>query len=87
MRIDKFLKVSRIIKRRTVCKDLAEGGRVWINGNTAKPSSEVNKGDIVKIKLIDRVLILKVNSIQDFASKEQAGAMFEVIEEIFDKQD
>ncbi len=87
MRIDKFLKVSRIIKRRMVCKDLAEGGRVWINGNTAKPSSVVNKGDIVKIKLIDRVLILKINSIQEFASKEQAGAMFEIIEEIFDKQD
>ena len=87
MRIDKFLKVSRIIKRRIVCKELAQNNRIWINGSIAKPSSEVNKGDIVKIKLIDRLLVLKVNSILEFASKEQAGAMFEIIEEIFDKQD
>ena len=50
MRLDKYLKVSRIIKRRTVAKEAGEGGRVSINGKTAKPSAEVKEGDVIEIR-------------------------------------
>jgi len=54
MRIDKFLKVSRVIKRRTVANDAADGGRVFVNGKQVKPSYEVKVGDIVEIKFGDK---------------------------------
>ena len=53
MRLDKYLKVSRIIKRRTVAKEAGEGGRVSINGKTAKPSAEVKEGDVIEIRFGD----------------------------------
>ena len=55
MRIDKFLKVSRIIKRRTVANEAADGGRISINGKTVKPSHEVKVGDIIEIKFGDNI--------------------------------
>ena len=54
MRIDKFLKVSRVIKRRTVANEAADGGRVFVNGKQVKPSYEVKVGDIVEIKFGDK---------------------------------
>lgn len=55
MRLDKFLKVSRVIKRRTVANEIADGGRVIVNGKTVKPSYEVKIGDIVEIKFGDKI--------------------------------
>ena len=55
MRLDKFLKVSKVIKRRTVANDIADGGRVSVNGKVVKPSYEVKIGDIVEIKFGDKI--------------------------------
>lgn len=67
MRLDKFLKVSRVIKRRTVANDAADSGRIAVNGKIVKPSYEVKVGDIVEIKFGDKVSkfeILKIPTVQ-----------------------
>lgn len=79
MRIDKFLKVSRLIKRREVAKELCDDGDVTINGKTAKPMSDVNEGDEVSLTLGKRIIEIKIKEIRQFATKEQAMAMFEII--------
>ena len=61
MRLDLVLKLSGLIKRRTVAKELAERGRILINDRVAKPSSEVKEGDILELKLGNRVLIVEIN--------------------------
>lgn len=81
MRIDKFLKVSRLIKRREVAKELCDAGYVSINGKPAKPSSEVNGGETLTLILGKRTLRIKVNEVRPFANKEQAGTLYEVISE------
>ena len=81
MRLDKWLKVSRIIKRRTVANEAAGAGRVSINGKIAKPASEVNAGDSVKIVFGNREISIRVLEIRDSASKEEAFGMYEVLEE------
>ena len=80
MRIDKFLKVSRIIKRRTVAKDASDAGVVVINGKEAKPSTNVKEGDILEIAFGEKKLKIKVLNIKDSTKKEDAGEMYEVIE-------
>lgn len=67
MRLDKFLKVSRVIKRRTVANEAADGGRVTVNGKVVKPSYEVKVGDIVEIKFGDKISkfeIIKIPTVQ-----------------------
>lgn len=81
MRIDKYLKVSRILKKREVGKQLALNERLFINNRLAKASSEVKIGDIVKIVFGHREITIRVLDIKTSASKEQAFAMYEVIEE------
>ena len=81
MRIDKFLKVSRLIKRREVAKELCDAGYVCINGKPAKPSSEVSGGEILTLVLGKRTLRVKVNEVRPFANKEQAGELYDVISE------
>ena len=80
MRIDKFLKVSRILKRRTVAKDASDAGVVVINGKEAKPSTNVKEGDILEITFGEKKLKIKVLNIKDSTKKEDAGEMYEVIE-------
>ena len=80
MRVDKFLKVSRIIKRRTVAKDASDAGVVVINGKEAKPSTNVKEGDILEITFGEKKLKIKVLNIKDSTKKEDAGEMYEVIE-------
>ena len=80
MRIDKFLKVSRIIKRRTVAKDASDAGVVVINGKEAKPSTNVKEGDILEITFGEKKLKIKILNIKDSTKKEDAGEMYEVIE-------
>jgi ribosomal 50S subunit-recycling heat shock protein len=79
MRLDKYLKVSRIIKRRTVAKEACESGRVFINGKVAKPSTDVNENDIIEVKFAKGTLKAKVVNITHHALKSDAKLMYEII--------
>lgn len=81
MRLDKFLKVSRIIKRRTVAKEACDGGRVEIGGRVAKAGSEVRQGDILQIRFGNRVGRYQILDVREVARKEEAGDMYKVLEE------
>lgn len=81
MRLDKFLKVSRIIKRRTVAKEACDGGRVSLNGRTAKAGNEVKEGDVLEIRFGSRLGRYEVVHIQEAARKESAAEMYRVIQE------
>lgn len=81
MRLDKYLKVARILKRRTVSKELADHDRILINGKVAKPSSIVKVGDIIEVTFGTRTLKVKVLLTQEFSKKEDAAMMYEVIED------
>ncbi len=80
MRIDKYLKVSRLIKRRTVAAEACTGGRIAINDKVAKASSEVKVGDIIAITFGERVIKVKVETITEHALKADAATMYTVIE-------
>lgn len=79
MRIDKYLKLTRLIKRRTVAKELLERGIFKINGKIAKPSSEVKEGDVLVLLLGRHQLTIKVNKIVSYAKKEDAQDLYELI--------
>lgn len=81
MRIDKYLKVSRIMKRRTVANELAANQRVEINGKPVKPSHEVKVGDIVGITFGTRKIEVSVLSIQEVKKKKEASEMYEIVNE------
>lgn len=81
MRIDKYLKVSRIMKRRTVANELAANQRVEINGKPVKPSHEVKVGDIVGITFGTRKIEVRVLSIQEVKKKKEASEMYEIVNE------
>jgi len=70
MRLDKFLKISRVIKRRTVANEAASGGRVSVNGKVVKPSYEVKIGDIIEIKFGDKISKFEILQIPKVAGKE-----------------
>ncbi len=79
MRLDKFLKVSRIIKRRTVAKDVSDASRINVNGRVAKPSTELKIGDIIEINYFKKKMVVKVLSLQQTVKKDDASDMYEVI--------
>lgn len=79
MRLDKYLKVSRIIKRRTIAKEACESGRVNINGKIAKPGSEVKEGDIIEIRYANNILSARITNIKQHVVKEDAQNMYEII--------
>lgn len=81
MRLDKYLKVSRIIKRRTVANEAASAGRVCINDKPAKASSEVRVGDTLDVLLGGRHLLFRVESVQETVRKDDAAAMYTVLSE------
>ena len=81
MRLDKYLKVSRIIKRRTVANEACDAGRVLVNGKIARASYDVKIGDVIELQLGIRTVSAKVISINEFAKKEDASAMYEIISE------
>ena len=81
MRLDKFLKISRLIKRRTVAKDVSEQGRVWINGREAKASSAVKVGDEIAVQFGQKKVTVRVEQLADHVRKEEADRMYEVIKE------
>lgn len=80
MRLDKYLKVSRLIKRRTVANEAASLGRVTLNGREAKPSAEVKVGDVLSLRLGGKTLTVRINSIQEHAAKADASDMYTVQE-------
>ena len=81
MRLDKFLKVSRIIKRRTVSKEISESSRVKVNGNMAKPSTKLKIGDIIEIEFGRSILVVQVKDLKDHVLKDDSTMLYEIIEE------
>jgi ribosomal 50S subunit-recycling heat shock protein len=81
MRLDKYLKVSRIIKRRTVANEACDAGRVIVNGKVARASYDVKVNDVIELQLGVRVIKARVVSVNEYAKKDEAALMYEVIEE------
>lgn len=81
MRLDKYLKVARILKRRTVSKELAANERVVVNGKTAKPSTAIKAGDVIEVAFGSRCLVVRVLDVRDNVRKNEAGDLYEIIEE------
>lgn len=81
MRLDKYLKVSRIIKRRTVANEACDAGRVLVNGKVARASYDVKVGDVLELQLGARAIRARVVSANEYAKKDEAAMMYEVIEE------
>lgn len=81
MRLDKYLKVSRLIKRRTLAKEVAEAQRVLVNNNLAKPSKEVKVGDIITLEFGSKTVTVKVVSLNVSIKKSEATEMYEFISE------
>ncbi|MBU5592097.1 RNA-binding S4 domain-containing protein [Clostridium sp. MSJ-4] len=80
MRLDKYLKISRIIKRRTIAKEACESGRVSINGKVAKPSTEIKEGDIIEISFANKSLRARIINVAEHVRKEDAKAMYDILE-------
>ena len=76
MRLDKYLKVSRLIKRRTVANEACDNERVTVNGKTARASYEVKVGDVIAIRFGERTLTVEVLAVQDNVGKADAAAMY-----------
>lgn len=81
MRIDKYLKVSRLIKRRTVAKEIVDGGTVTINGKDAKPSSEIKVGDQVLLRLGKHRILFEVLAVSENATKASSSEMYKIIKD------
>ena len=81
MRLDKYLKVSRIIKRRTVANEACSGGRVTLNGKVAKPGADVKVGDQMTIRFGDRYGKYEILSVAEVVRKDAAADMYRILEE------
>ena len=81
MRIDKFLKVSRLLKRRTLAQEACDGGRVSVNGKTVKPSFNVKVGDVVEIGFNSGAVKFRILDIKETVRKEQVDSLYEIIVE------
>lgn len=81
MRLDKFLKVSRLIKRRTLAKEVSDQGRITINGQVAKASSTVKIGDELKVRFGQKIVTAKINDIKETSKKEEAANMYTIVSE------
>lgn len=79
MRLDKYLKVSRLIKRRTVANEACDAERVSVNGRVARASYEVKVGDVIEIRFGERSLRVRVASVNETAGKAEAAAMYEEV--------
>ena len=81
MRLDKYLKISRLIKRRTVANDVADAGRIYVNGKAVKPSYAVKVCDEIEITFGNKPVKVKVLSVEDNVRKDVAREMYEAIQE------
>ena len=79
MRLDKYLKVSRLIKRRTVANEACDAGRVSINGNPAKASTNVKVGDVIEIGFGNKTVKVEVTNVQETVKKDEAKDLFKYI--------
>ncbi len=79
MRLDKYLKVSRLIKRRTIANEACDAGRIFVNSKIAKASYDVKEGDIIEIKLGERMLKVEVLEIKEHVLKNDASLMYKVL--------
>lgn len=82
MRLDKYLKVSRLIKRRTVASDTCKDGRIYVNGNLSKPSKDVKVGDIITLVYGRKTIEVKILNVNEKTTKQDASDMYELIKEI-----
>lgn len=81
MRLDKFLKVSRLIKRRTVANEVSEQGRIYVNGNVAKPSKQLKEGDEIRIAQANKDIIVRIVKVPTGnVSVQEAPTLYEEIE-------
>lgn len=80
MRLDKYLKVSRIIKRRTVANEAVGAGRIAVNGKIAKPSADVKPGDVLDILLGGKHVLVKINATPEVVRKEEADSLYTLLE-------
>ena len=80
MRLDKYLKVSRIIKRRTVANEACDADHVTVNGRRAKASYDVKEGDVVEVTFGQRTMKFRVCDVREFTKKDDASTMYEIIE-------
>lgn len=87
MRLDKFLKVSRLIKRRTVAKDVSDQGRVLLNNREAKPSATVKIGDELDIQFGQRTLTVRIERLTESTRKEDVAGMYTILKEEFRKRE
>ncbi|BCU53227.1 ribosomal 50S subunit-recycling heat shock protein [Staphylococcus auricularis] len=81
MRIDKYLKVARLIKRRTLAKEMSDQGRITVNGKVAKAGTDVKENDELEIRFGQKIVTVKVTGLSEHANKENAKGMYEVIKE------
>lgn len=81
MRLDKFLKISRLIKRRTLAKEVADKGRITMNGLQAKASSNVKVGDVLAIQFGQKLVTVKIEMLQESTKKDDAANMFTIVKE------
>ncbi len=79
MRLDKFLKISRLIKRRSIAKEVIDRDKVYVNDQLAKPSKEIKIGDIIRIQLGNKEIIVRVLSLPETSLKQNTGDMYEII--------
>ena len=79
MRLDKYLKVSRLIKRRTVANEACDNQRVTVNGKVARASYEVKEGDVIAIRFGERILTVEVAAVQENAGKAESAALYREI--------
>ena len=79
MRLDKWLKVSRLIKRRTVAQEACDGGHVSVGGRVAKPSTDVKVGDVIEIRFGAKTLTVEVLSVTENVGKDAAAAMYKEV--------
>ena len=78
MRLDKYLKVSRIIKRRTVANELCDAGHVSVNGKVQRASYDVKENDVIEVKMGEKLIRVQVVSVLEYAKKENAGDMYKL---------
>lgn len=81
MRIDKFLKVSRILKRRTLAQETISSGRVSVNGKIVKPAHQIKEGDIVELAFLSGVIRLQILAVKETVRKEEAENMYKILED------
>ena len=81
MRLDKYLKVSRLIKRRTVANEACDAGRVLVNGKPARASYDVKEGDVLCVQFGSRAVTVKVLSVKETVQKQDAALLYEVLDD------